>query len=394
MSYRKFRARQLFTGHQMLGEEHVLITQSNGVIEDIVPLIEAGEDIEWIDATLSPGFVNCHCHLELSHMKGMIPEKTGMTDFVLAVVQQRHLEEEVILNAIESAETEMLLNGIVAVGDICNNLHTMQQKRKGRIYYHNFIEASGFIPSIAELRFERAKDFFNAYAELYSMPIESNSIVPHAPYSVSPDLFRKISGFPGNHILTMHNQEAISEEELFLERKGDFLRMYGAMNIDISFFKASEKNSLQTVFPYFGRNQKLILVHNVTTSEADIHFLRSYSSGPDVFFCVCPNANLYIGNGLPDVVLLANSGFPVVVGTDSLASNHQLDILEELKTLQKKFPSITLVQLLRWATINGARALEIESMLGSFERGKKPGVVAIRGTINNEIGAGKIERLV
>jgi cytosine/adenosine deaminase-related metal-dependent hydrolase len=162
MSYRKFRADQLFTGYQLLGNDAVLITDEQGVVESILPYGEAGNEVEELTGILSPGFINCHCHLELSHMKGLIPEMTGMTDFVLAVVQQRHHPDETILAAIEAAENEMLQNGIVAVGDICNNTLTLAQKRKGRLYYHNFIEASGFVPAIAEQRFARSLDFFNA----------------------------------------------------------------------------------------------------------------------------------------------------------------------------------------------------------------------------------------
>jgi len=403
MSYRKFRADQLFTGYQLLGKDTVLITDEQGVVESILPYAEAGDEVEYLPGILSPGFINCHCHLELSHMKGAIPEKTGMTDFVLAVVQQRHHPDENILKAIEEAENEMLQNGIVAVGDICNNTLTLAQKKKRRLYYHNFIEASGFIPSIAEQRFARSLDFFNAYAQQYALPVESNSIVPHAPYSVSPELFKRIIHFPGNHILTMHNQESIAEEELFINNRGDFQRMFEGMNIDISFFKPSGKNSLQTVLPYFLRNQTLILVHNVTTTENDINYLKSSASStpnselpiPNYFFCLCPNANLYIGNGLPNIDLLMNSGIPIVMGTDSLASNHQLSILEEIKTLQHHFPKLDLLQLLQWATINGAKALQLEEMLGSFEKGKMPGVVQIKdGPIDGIGGSSRVERLL
>ena len=403
MSYRKFRADQLFTGYQLLGKDTVLITDEQGVVESILPYTEAGDEVEYLPGILSPGFINCHCHLELSHMKGAIPEKTGMTDFVLAVVQQRHHPDENILTAIEEAENEMLQNGIVAVGDICNNTLTLAQKKKRRLYYHNFIEASGFVPSIAEQRFARSLDFFNAYAHQYALPIESNSIVPHAPYSVSPELFKRIIHFPGNHILTMHNQESIAEEELFINNKGDFQRMFEGMNIDISFFKPSGKNSLQTVLPYFLCNQTLILVHNVTTTENDINILKNSGLSspdsrlrtPDYYFCLCPNANLYIGNGLPNIDLLMNSNIPIVIGTDSLASNHQLSILEEIKTLQHHFPKLDLLQLLQWATINGAKALQLDEMLGSFEKGKRPGVLLIKdGPIDGIGGSSRVERLM
>ncbi|MEP7255129.1 MAG: amidohydrolase family protein [Ferruginibacter sp.] len=377
--YRKFSANQIFTGHELL-QQHVLITDDSGVIVDLVKEDDAGDGIEKLNGILSPGFINCHCHLELSHMKGLIPKHTGLVDFVFKVVNERHFEEAEILSAIENEENEMLQNGIVAVGDICNNTFTIPQKVKGRLYYHNFIEASGFPTSVAEMRFQRAIDFYNSYAAL----LPANSIVPHAPYSVSPEMFRMIDDFSNNNLLTIHNQETTAENELFEKGTGDILRMYEKMGIDISFFKPSGKSSLQTWLPYFKKDQSLILVHNVCTSEEDIEFVKFkiQNSKFKTFFCFCPNANLYITDTLPDVNKFIEHECDIILGTDSLASNDQLSILEEIKTLQKKFPGLKLSTLLQWATINGARALQMDKTLGSFEKGKKPGVVLIEETDN------------
>jgi cytosine/adenosine deaminase-related metal-dependent hydrolase len=306
-------------------------------------------------------------------MKGLIPKHTGLVDFVFKVVNERHFNEEEILAAIEDAENEMLQNGIVAVGDICNNTFTIPQKSKGRLPYHNFIEASGFPPSVAGLRFQRAVDFYDSYAA--SLP--SNSIVPHAPYSVSPEMFGMINDFPGNNLLTIHNQETKAENDLFENGAGDMLRMYEKMGIDISFFKPSGKSSLQTWLPYFTKEQSVIAVHNVVTSEQDIEF-KIQNSKFKIFFCLCPNANLYITNTLPDVNMLVRNNCNIVLGT----SNDQLSILEEIKTLQKKFPNLELSTLLQWATSNGSKALQMDSILGSFEKGKQPGLVLIEGLEN------------
>ena len=405
MSYRKFRASQLFNGYEMLENQPVLIADEKGVIEAIVPLDVAGDGVQTLEGILSPGFINCHCHLELSHMKGIVPEKTGMTDFILAVLKNRSQPEEAIVDAIERAEEEMLQNGIVAVGDICNTTHSLLQKKRGRLYYHNFIEAIGFDPSQAEQRFNTSSLLFNNFAQQYGLPIESNSMVPHAPYSVSPELFQRIINFPGNHIFTMHNQESEPENELFISKTGDFLRLYAQLNLDLSFFQPSGKTSLQTVFPYFKKNQTIILVHNVTTSENDFRYLANvrYSTqspgfnqySPDLYFCLCPNANKYIGNSLPNVDLLRNSKYPIVIGTDSLASNNQLNILEELMALQHQSPDVGLQELLQWATLNGAQAIQLEERLGSFEKGKTPGILLITETKNNLFTAkSQVERLL
>lgn len=381
MGYRKFKGDKLFDGYRFLEDDKVLIIDEEGTIRDIIDEREAGHDVQQFSGILSPGFINCHCHLELSHMKGLIPEGTGLVNFVLNVVQQRHFPDEKILQAIDKAEVEMLSNGIVAVGDICNNILTIPKKIKGWIHYHNFIEASGYNPKIAQERFERSVGFFREYAKNYSIPVESNSIVPHAPYSVADELWDLIINFPGNHLFTIHNQETAGENEWFINKQGEMAEMYSAMNIDVSFFKPSGKNSLQTYLSRFLNNQSVILVHNVHTSEEDILFAKN--SGRQLYWCLCPNANLFITGQLPNIDLLMNHDCKIVLGTDSLASNHQLSILEEMKTIQQHFPHIEMEKMLQWATSNGAKALQMDILLGSFEKGKKPGVIILENNFTS-----------
>ena len=375
MGFNKFRADKLFDGYRMYDDGHVLITSENGIVEEIVPLIEAGTDIRQIEGIISPGFINCHGHLELSHMKGALPEATGLADFVYRVVTQRHQSQDEILAAIETAEDEMLEEGIVAAGDICNNALTIPQKLKGRIWYHNFIEASGFNPSIAEERFQRSVGFFTAYSKLYSIPVESNSITPHAPYSVSEKLWEKIIHFPGNHLFSIHNQEAAEEDQWFRDKTGPMFSLYEKMKMDTTFFNPSGKSSLQTYLDKFLVNQSVILVHNVHTSEEDVQF--ALNAGRSLYWCLCPNANWYINRKLPDIPMLRKNECHIVLGTDSLASNYRLSMLSEINMIRKHFPDLAIATLLQWATINGAVALKIEPLYGSFEKGKKPGVLQI-----------------
>ena len=380
MAFQKFRADQLFDGYRLLDDQYVLITSEEGVVEDIVHKNEAGDDVQVFTGIVSPGFINCHCHLELSHLKGKIHEKMGLIEFISQVMKERHFNEPEILEAIDKAEEEMIRVGIVAIGDICNTKFSLTQKAKGRIWYHNFIEATGFIPQLAEQRFNHAVEIFNAYENLYSNPgaaiaIGANSIVPHAPYSVSNELLEKIIHFPGNHLMTIHNQEAAAENELFLHKQGEFLNFYKNFNIDSLFFSSSGKSSLQTYLPKFLPDQHVILVHNVHTSDEDLSFCQQSSGICQLYWCLCPNANMYITGQLPGIELFIQHNSTIVLGTDSLASNHQLSITAEMRTIQNHFPKIKTEQLLKWATINGAKALRMDNSLGSFEKGKKPGVV-------------------
>ncbi|MBG9376041.1 amidohydrolase family protein [Panacibacter sp. DH6] len=384
MAYKKFQADYLFTGTAMLGADNVLITDEAGVIQEIVPAAEAGGDIQQLPGILTPGFVNCHCHLELSHMKGLIPEHTGLVDFVFKVVTQRHFAEDEILQAIANAETEMLANGIVATGDICNNTLTLQQKLQQQMAYYNFVEVSGWLPSVANNRFENSRTIYHAFAAADERINARTTLVPHAPYSVSDELWHYIQPFFAGKTVSIHNQETAFEDELFLSNSGDFVRMYDMMKINHAHFKPTGLSSLRSYFTRLQPAQSVLLVHNTFTKAADIDFVQRNegNTAGEVFFCLCINANLYIENALPPVRLLREHNCRIVLGTDSLASNHSLSILDEMKTLSKHFPGIETETLLQWATINGAHALQMQDSLGSFERGKKPGVVLICNTYN------------
>jgi len=155
MMYRKFTADALFTGYEFLTGGEVLVTDEYGKIIEIVS--GSGiSDADHFNGTLSPGFINAHCHLELSWMKDLIPRKTGMIDFLIGVMKMPRLPANEINSAIADAEQQMLNSGIIAVGDICNTSLTVPRKKDGNIFYHNFIEAMGFVDSFADQRFDQA----------------------------------------------------------------------------------------------------------------------------------------------------------------------------------------------------------------------------------------------
>jgi cytosine/adenosine deaminase-related metal-dependent hydrolase len=411
MHYRKIWADIVFDGYCFL-KEQVLIISKDGTVQALVPLKDAGENVERYHGLLAPGFVNCHCHLELSHLRGRIPERTGLVDFVFKVVNERTVGEEEVLEAIASAEKEMKSNGIVAIGDICNNTLTLSQKEQGNLQYYNFIEASGWLPAVSGARFQKAKQVYEEYKRSHEsgvrtqegsldadrqLPTDNLSIVPHAPYSVSENLWKEIQPYFQNKIVSIHNQETHFEDEFFQQGTGDFLRMYNLMNLDNSHYQATKKSSLQSYFDKLQGSRKIILVHNTFTKQEDINYVNRQSvtgnkepgmtqpatlkSKPQTFFCLCPNANLYIEGAPPPIELLRKNNCTIVLGTDSLASNRSLDILGEIRTLNRLIAQsgqvVPLEEMLGWATINGARALGMETQFGSFEKGKKPGAVLI-----------------
>lgn len=355
----------------------VITISDNGEIIDISNSSTPDSHLQYYEGIICPGFINTHCHLELSHLKGKVSENKGITGFISELVPMRNqFSEKEIANAIIEAENEMIKNGIVAVGDISNNNSTFQQKAKGNLLYHTFIEVFDLNPERANEVFEKAlklKDELTQDTRLKNQ----DSIVPHAPYTVSDKLFQLISAeaIKNNSIISVHNQESEGENELFISKSGKLFELFTKMGINLDFIKQTGKNSLQSTFAKLAESQKILLVHNTFTTKEDIQFAKpkEQSQKSKVFWCSCPNANLYIENKLPDYNLFIQEKARVTIGTDSLASNWSLSVLDELKTISKHFPEIPLQTLLTWATKNGADFLGF-NQLGTIEKGKKPGL--------------------
>ncbi|MBL0054980.1 MAG: amidohydrolase family protein [Chitinophagaceae bacterium] len=384
--YRKLTATHVFNGHRILEGDPVLITDNTGRIIELVDAGTAGDDIECLTGLLTPGFINAHCHLELSHMKNAIQPQTGLVEFVQQVIQKRESPEERKQECMRLAEEEMYRNGIVAVGDICNTADSLIVKQNSSLHWHNFIEITGFIGSVADKRIEQATQLQSRFREV--LPGQPVTLSPHAPYSVSSRLFQGINDRTAGQLVTIHNQESIAENALYLDKTGDFLSLYNNLGIDISSFQPTGRSSFQSWVPHFTQEQSIISVHNTFTSPEDIFHCKSnlQPSPFNINFCLCPNANLYIENTLPPLDLLRENDVSIILGTDSFASNHQLDILEEIRIiLNQTGGSVKLEEALQWATLNGAKALRFDDRLGSFEKGKTPGIVLIDSIENGTI---------
>jgi cytosine/adenosine deaminase-related metal-dependent hydrolase len=208
----------------------------------------------------------------------------------------------------------------------------------------------------------------------------------HAPYSVSQELWQLMQPYFNNKTTTLHNQETEFEDAFFLNKSGDFMRLYEFLHVNLDFFKATGRSSIQSVANNFDGAKNTLLVHDTFTKQADLDFIKTLSvqQQNQFYYCLCINANQYISNTLPPIDLFRKKDCQIIVGTDSLASNHQLDILEELKTISRNFSYIPLQEQLQWATLNGAHALDFKQ-LGSFEKGKTPGVVLIDQIENNAL---------
>ncbi|MDR1170346.1 MAG: amidohydrolase family protein [Prevotellaceae bacterium] len=361
----------VFTGREFI-KNGVVEIDSAGKIAGLSSLGDTAierEHTEFFNGIITPGFINAHCHSELSHMKGVIPQHSGMTDFCKSVISYRNIDVDKQLSAMYEADKLMENEGIVAVGDISNSDASVRMKKDSRLTYHTFVETLNLNPCLADENIAKAK----AVKRSFEREGLRASITPHAPYSLSEKLFElSVAEANRSGIISIHNEESCDEMELFAKKQGKMRNFFGK---EMDSFLPQYDNPLHRILKYIDAETSMLLIHNTHTSEQDIR--DALSRNRKTTWTLCPASNLYIENRLPDVNLFATINARVAVGTDSLSSNTNLSILQELKILTSAFPETGLHNLLRWATLNGAEALNLDSELGSFDRGKRPGALLL-----------------
>lgn len=280
--------------------------------------------MEFYSGILLPGMVNAHCHLELSCLRGAIPAGGGFAAFARGMGAQRgRFDEEQRRRAIEAADARMWREGVAAVGDVANGESTFAVKARSAIRYRTFAELFG-LQSVSTA----PVDGLLRHA--------ATSLTPHSTYSVPDALFRRIcSG-------------------------GDFLH-YGS----------PVERLVGSVPP----TRSVLLVHNCCVTQRTIDRVTAHFTAP-VWWCLCPGSNRYISGLRPPVELLRANGLNICVGTDSLASNGALSLVDELRLLGDGVP---LAERLLWATAGGAAALGFGDELGEIAPGRRPGVALLEG---------------
>lgn len=371
---KSFSAQYIFTNTGAPLIRGIITTDDDGIIigiEDTGGDLKERSSVQFYNGIIIPGFVNCHCHLELSHMKGSIAKGKGLGDFIKEIWNNRNNIDTNILSAARSADNEMYQEGIVLCADVCNNPITFDIKKESRIRYLNLLEVFGIDPEKADKRMDELAKLAQA-AEKLDLPFY---VVPHSVYSLSLPLFRLLRKKSENNAITsIHFMETAGEKQFLENRSGELMVSYIESGLITSGLQIIDSH-IDAVLKEITSSGNLILVHNTFADRDTIKVIRKRGN---IFWCLCPNSNIYIENQIPPVDLLLEEGCDLVIGTDSLASNTRLSILEEMKTLQKNLPSVGLEEMILWATLNGARALNEVSSFGSIENGKRPGLLLLQ----------------
>jgi cytosine/adenosine deaminase-related metal-dependent hydrolase len=360
----------------------LLIMEGQKVLDLIDPSarnegIPDNSEIQLFPGILSPGFVNAHCHLELSGLIGMVERGHGLARFIGDLQKIREQDQETMLAAAFAQDEKMFQSGIQAVGDICNSALTIPVKRKSKMYYHSFIELFSFRPEQALSTYEKGKILLNEFRNLKNAKGTnlSASLTPHAPYSTSLDLMQLMAEDAQAFPSSIHLMESMAEYEFLMEGKGVFKSMMEAFGIPVDDLIPYQQNPFHTFLKVFSGKGPLISVHNSFLELLSEELIQN-PFAKDVYYCLCPRANQYIERVNPPVYLFRSLSRNIVLGTDSLASNFDLNLMEEVKQILS-FEDIPVEEWLQWITINGALALGLEKTIGSFQPGKSPGLINI-----------------
>ena len=371
---KRFTAQYIITNSGPPFKKAVITTENDGTINNVE---DTGGDLKEIHSTefyngiIIPGFVNCHCHLEFSHLKGQISKSKGLGGFIEQIRNTRDNNKENTISSMSIADNNMYNEGVVLCADVCNTSDSFNVKKESRIRYINLLEVFGLEPEKAGRRMDEIIKVADTAADMDLV----SALVPHSVYSMSLTLFRLLKNKSLNNSITSIHFIENPGEKIFLENhSGPLFSFYERSGLIPSRLE-TVKSHADAVLNEITKSGNLILVHNTFADRNTIRMIRERFN---LFWCLCPNSNIYIENECPPVNMLAEEGCEIVIGTDSLASNDNLSILEELKTLQFNFPDISFEDLILWATLNGARALGEEDRFGRIETGTKPGLLLLQ----------------
>jgi cytosine/adenosine deaminase-related metal-dependent hydrolase len=343
----------------------VVSVDERGVISDVsqVESLDRLASVEFHSGIIVPGFINAHCHFELSYLRGVIPAGGGFAAFARGMADNRgRFSMEERLAAADFWDAKMYAEGIAAVGDVCNDSSVFGIKKRSHMAWHSFAELFGLgaDPATAKAlcREARARGL-------------TATTTPHSTYSLNRQAFVAAVGGDDNRPLSIHFMESPAESELFRKR-GPQWEWYAQMGQTPDFigYGTPAERLVAQVPP----NRPVMLIHNTLVTQRDIDTVMNHFTAP-VTWVLCPRSNRYISGLTPPVELLRRNGLRVAVGTDSLASNTTLSMTAELALLG----GVPLAEILGWATLTGAEALGVADRLGSIEVGKTPGLVLLTG---------------
>lgn len=332
---------------------------------------EPVETVDLGDVAILPGLVNAHTHLELSWMRSRIPPSDSMPAWASRLMTLRRDQEIEPSTPIVEAIREVRAAGTALVGDVTNTLAPYDLLADSELGGVVFKELLGFNAANPDQMVASTRVELEALTPLAWL---RPSVAPHAPYSVSPALFRAIARAAGDRPMSVHIGESVDEMQFLRDGTGAWRELLGRLGT----WNDEWQPPLCGPVEYLDRlglvNERLIAVHGTQLDDGEL--ARLAAAGATLV--TCPRSNRWTGAGTPPVGRFYESGVRLAIGTDSLASVEDLNVFGELAEVRRIAPQVPARRLLESATIAGAAALGFAEDFGSIEPGKRADLIAVR----------------
>jgi 5-methylthioadenosine/S-adenosylhomocysteine deaminase len=357
------------------------VAVENGTIAFVGPLAEArlnpvlaSYDHQPLGrAALLPGFVNAHSHLELTLMRGFL-EDLPFRDWIVKLTRTKYdqLTPDDLLASAKLGAAEAIRGGITTLADTADSAAAFEAMLAGGLRGIAFREVFGPDPAEVETSLNDLRQKVEQMRQRESALVRVG-VSPHAPYTVSAELFRRVAEYAISDSLDVcvHAAESESERQFLLKGEGDFAEGLRSRAIPWSPPRIS-------TIEYLHRLDVLasspLLVHCVTVDDHDLEILAQNEAR----IAHCPKSNAKLGHGIAPLARMLMTGVSVGLGTDSVASNNTGDLIEEARfcslihrSAAHSFTIFSASDVLRLMTLGGAQALGLEAQIGTLEAGKR-----------------------
>ena len=369
-----FRALLTMTGESY---ENGTLFIDAGRIKDISPNFQSDpgpEVLDLSDCLILPGFVNAHCHLALSCLRGKLEPKPKFTEWIrdLRLVNSTipHAER---MQEMHRGAKELLRSGVTYLADYLGSVDLLNEFESLAFRQVLFLETLGFRSG------ESSKIAENIRATLEKNTPQENSrlqlaVSAHAPYSVSPELFQSLQNLSKQFGLrfSCHVAEFAEEVRFLQEGGGEMQTFLEERGVDDPTWKPPGKSPVQYL-ESLGVLDSMTAVHLNYLDGEELDLLVARRVGA-VF---CPQSTSWFGRTryMP-VRQMLDKGIAIGLGTDSLASNDNLNFINELKAAEEMLPDVSRQEILHMATAGGADALDLNA--GRIMPGKSADLVGFR----------------
>jgi cytosine/adenosine deaminase-related metal-dependent hydrolase len=362
--------------------ENGTVVETDGVITYVGPRAGAppGKDHDLGESILMPGLINTHTHLELTAMRGFL-EDCRFTAWIDKLRQSRNevLSDEMLLDSARFGIIEGLEAGITTYADTCSSGAAMRAMRELGVRGIMYQEVFGPDPSQAEVALTeletRIEKLQGEQSDLVSLGVS-----PHAPYTVSDRLYDLTARFANSRELpmAMHIAESDAEYEIVATGRGDFADRWRRRGIAV---EKRARSPIELLQRHSALERGPLLIHCVRVDAEDIEIMARHRCS----VAHCPASNAKFGHGIAPLLPLVAAGIRIGMGSDSVASNNRMDILDEARlavlihrAATQRHDAFGAHQALELATIGGARALGIDSRTGSLDVGKDADLSAFK----------------